>query len=212
MKPNLGALKAKITAAPAMSRDPRAAARIVLGVLAVANIVAAVIAFRPWADSPQQLEQQSFEIRKQQTQRTTQIARLKLLTDKSEKARNEGDKFLASYFLTRRTAASTLVNELHTMAKNAGIKPKEHAFAFEQIEGSDVLAIGTISGNYEGTYADLIKYVNQIDRSPRFFIVESMGASPQQGNTGVLNIQMKVNVFVREEGVTPAELRAEVRQ
>lgn len=219
MKEKLGAIKAKLaTAAPrvvkpvSLSRDPRSIARIVLGVLTAASVAAAIIAFRPWTDSVQTLEQQSADLRKQQFQNKQQIDRLKLLTGKSEKARAEGDKFLAGYFLTRRTAASTLVAELNNMAKAAGIKPKEHAFAFEPIEGSETLAIGSISANYEGTYADLIKYVNQLDRSPRFFIVESMGASPQQGSAGVLNIQLKVNVFVREDNSLPSELRAEVRQ
>ncbi len=193
-----------------IGRDPRTVARVVLGVLTAANVIAAIAAFRPWADSVETLETQSNDLRKQHTQNRQQIDRLKLLTGKSEKARLEGDRFLAGYFLTRRTAASTLVSELNDMAKAAGIKPREHAFAFEPIEGSENLGMGSISANYEGTYADLIKYVNQLDRSPRFFIVESMGASPQQGNLGVLNIQLKVNVFVREDSAA-GDMRAEVR-
>ncbi len=185
MRDKLGAIKAKLATAaprvkaPSLSRDPRSLARVILGVLAAANVIAAIVAFRPWTDSVETLEMQSQELRKQQTQRRAQIERLKMLTGKSEKARNEGDKFLSTYFLTRRTAASTLVSELNNMAKATGIKPKEHAFAFEPVEGTENMAMGAISANYEGTYADLIKYVNQIDRSPRFFIVESLAAAPQ---------------------------------
>ncbi|MDX1980515.1 MAG: type 4a pilus biogenesis protein PilO [Bryobacteraceae bacterium] len=205
MRGKLGAIKEKLATAapkvvakPGSGRDPRKVARVILGILLAANIGAAIVAFRPWADTAEQLESQLVDLRRQQLQRQTQINRLKLLTGKSETARTEGERFLGQYFLSRQKAASTLVSELNQMAKAAGIKPKEHAFAFEGIEGSDNLAIGAISANYEGSYNDLLKYVNQLDRSPRFFIVESMGASPQQGNLGVLNIQMKVNVFVRE--------------
>jgi Tfp pilus assembly protein PilO len=213
MRTKLGAIKEKLAAAPkvvakpAAGRDPRKVARVILGMLLAANVAAAIVAFRPWADSAEQLEQQIADIRRQQVQLKASTERLKLLTGKSETARTQGDKFLAQYFLSRQKAASTLVSELNQMAKSSGIRPKEHAFAFEGIEGSDNLAIGAISANYEGSYNDLLKYVNQLDRSPRFFIVESMGASPQQGNLGVLNIQMKVNVFVREG--LPAEPVAE---
>lgn len=193
----LGALTAKL---PLRARDPRLTARIIVGVLLVANIVAAVFAFRPWEDTPEQLEIKQVDLRGQALKRRAQIDRLKILTAKSEKARKEGEQFLSKYFLNRRTASSTLVNELITMAKGANIKPKEHTFAFEPIEGSDNLNMMTITANYEGTYADLIQYVNRLDRSPRFFIVESLAAAPQQGGAGVLNIAMKVNVFVREEG------------
>lgn len=200
----LGALKGKLSGnglTKASMRDPRVTARIVLGILLLANIVAALFAFRPWEDSPEQLEMKLADLKKQQLQRKQQIDRLTVLTTKSEKASKEGELFLTKFFLGRRTASSTLVNELITMSKASGIKPKEHSFAFEPIEGSDDLSMMTITANYEGTYADLVQYANRLDRSPRFFIVESMTAAPQQGGQGVLNINLKVNVFVREEPV-----------
>ena len=40
----------------------------------------------------------------------------------------------------------------------------------------------TITGGYEGTYGDLVQFMNRLDRSPRFLIVDSMNASPQQGS------------------------------
>ncbi|MCS7026069.1 MAG: hypothetical protein NZV14_14795 [Bryobacteraceae bacterium] len=184
--------------------DPRLVARVVVGLLLLANVIAALFAFRPWEDSPEQLEMKLAALRKQQLQHKKQIERLTVLAAKSEKARKEGDQFLAKFFLSRRTASSTLVNELITMSKASGIKPKEHSFAFEPIEGSDELSMMTITANYEGTYADLIQYVNRLDRSPRFFLVESMAAAPQQSGQGVLNINLKVNVFVREEPLAPA--------
>lgn len=206
----LAELKKKIAAkvqlpirASAGGMDARTSGRIVVGVLLAANLIAALFAFRPWAETPLQLEQRLVNLRQQQIQARSRIGQLRILTTKSEKARKEGEQFLGKYFLGRRTAASTLVSELTNMAKDSGIKPKEHSFAFEVVEGSDTLAMMTITANYEGTYADLIKYVNRIDRSLRFFIVESLAATPQQGGQGVLNINMKVNVFVREDGSFP---------
>jgi type IV pilus assembly protein PilO len=196
---------------PGAGRDPRLLARLVLGTLLLANLIVATIAFRPWADSPEQLESQLVTLRRQQVERKQQIERLRILTAKSEKARTEGDRFLASYFLGRRTAASSLVSELNTMAKASGIKPKDHSFAFEPVEGSDTLSIMTITANYEGSYADLIQYVNRLDRSQRFFIVESLAATPMQGGAGVLNVSMKVNVFVREEPPSSNVLIGEAR-
>ena len=58
----------------------------------------------------------------------------------------------------------------------------------------------TIQAGYEGTYANLAKFVNLLDKSPRFLIIESMMAAPQQ--TGqVLNVTIKVDTFVKEQGV-----------
>ena len=67
----------------------------------------------------------------------------------------------------------------------------------EAIEGSDTLSMLTITGNFEGTYADLLKFVNQIDRYPRLLIIEQLTASPQAG-TGLLSVSVKLNTFVRD--------------
>ncbi|MBL8179494.1 MAG: type 4a pilus biogenesis protein PilO [Bryobacterales bacterium] len=198
-------LAVNLPARPAV-RDPRNRGRIIVGVLLLANIVAGLFAFRPWAETPLELEQQIIDLRKQAVQRRAEIERLKVLVSKSETARVQGDKFLAQFFLGRRTAASTLISELNNMAKASGIKTKEHSFAFEPVEGTDAMAMMTITANYEGSYADLIQYVNRIDRSPRFFIVERLAAAPQQGNQGVLNINMKVNIFVRDDSGLPAQV------
>lgn len=200
--------KLKVGAGSNVGRDPRVVARLVLGVLVLANLVAAAVAFRPWSASPEQIETQLLQIRQQQMQRRAQIERLRILEKKAEKARKEGDQFLEKYFLARRTASSTLVSELNAMAKAAGIKPKDHSIAFEPVEGSDTLAMMTITGNYQGSYADLIQYVNRLDRSSRLFIVESLAAAPLQGQAGVLNINMKIHAFVQEEG--PRQLAAHV--
>ena len=84
-------------------------------------------------------------------------------------------------------------------ADQAKIKPKEHAYATEPIEGSDSLSLMTITANYEGTYANLMRFVHEIDRSPRMLIVEALSAAPQQG-TGTLSISMKLDAFVRDDG------------
>ncbi|MBI3683682.1 MAG: hypothetical protein HY235_25180 [Acidobacteria bacterium] len=203
----LGALKSKISTVSIprnAGRDPRLAARVLLGTLLLANMIAAAVAFRPWADSPAQLEGQLADLHKQHGQRKAQIDRLLVLVRKSEQASKEGEQFLSKYFLSRRTASSTLVNDLTTMAKAAGIKPREHTFAFEPVEGSDMLSMMTITANYEGAYTDLVQYVNRLDRSLRLFVVESLAAAPQQGSAGLLNITMRVNVFVREDSTPPA--------
>ena len=60
----------------------------------------------------------------------------------------------------------------------------------------------SISANYEGTYANLMRFVHELDRSPRLLIIEALNAAPQQSG-GTLNISMKIDTFVREDGSEP---------
>ena len=67
----------------------------------------------------------------------------------------------------------------------------------DPIEGSDDLDMMTISVNFEGSFAQFVKFVNLLDRSPRFLIIESMQAAPQPKGD-VLNVNLKLHVFVKE--------------
>jgi Tfp pilus assembly protein PilO len=176
--------------------------RIALGALVVATIAAAAIVMYPPGGSADDLERQLAALESQGTAQRALLASTRQHVAAVEQGRAEGDKFLNEYFLARRTAYSTLLSELVDAADRARIKPKEHAYATEPIEGSDSLSMMSISANYEGTYANLMRFVHELDRSPRLLIIEALNAAPQQTG-GTLNISMKIDTFVREDGSEP---------
>ena len=179
--------------------NPGAIIRLCLGVLLAANLVAGYFVIWPIGGSPQQLRQQVQELNTQTRQKRGLLDRTRLLVGKIETGRGEGDKFMSTYFLPRRTAYSTIVSELADAAGKAKIKEKERAYAIEPVEGSDTLSLMQISANYEGAYADLVRFINLIDRSDRLLIIESLNATPQQGANG-LNVMVKMDTLVREDG------------
>lgn len=197
-------------AAARLRRDPRALIRLVLGVLVAANVVAAVLLWKPWSASPEQMEQQLAALRQQIRQREASVERLKAIVEKVEKARTQGDEFIDRYFIPRRTASSVIIAELREAAGRAGVKQAEHTFAFEPIEGAEELEMMTISGNYEGSYQNLVQFVNLLDRSPRLVIVDTLTAAPQR-TAGALNVNLKMNAFIinRSEGAEAAQAKAE---
>jgi type IV pilus assembly protein PilO len=74
----------------------------------------------------------------------------------------------------------------------------------DQVEGSDTLYQMDISAAYEGSYASLLKFVNLLDKSPRFLIIESLMAAPQQSSAGdLLSVTIKLDTFVREQPGSP---------
>src|SRR6185312_3251654 len=173
--------------------------RIGLATLAAATVAAGWIAVNPPGGSAEDLKQQLGVLETQVAAKRMLLASTRQHVAAVEQGRTEGDKFLNEYFLARRTAYSTLLSELVDAADRAKIKPKEHAYATEPIEGSDSLSMMSISANYEGTYANLMRFVHEIDRSPRLLIIEALNAAPEQSG-GTLNISMKIDTFVRDDG------------
>lgn len=180
-------------------RDPRALVRLVLGLLVAANVAAAVALWKPWGASPEQMERELAALREQIREREASLERLKTIVDKVEKARKQGDDFIDRYFIPRRTASSIIIAELREAAGRAGVKQAEHTFAFEPIEGAEELEMMTISGNYEGSYQNLVQFVNLLDRSPRLVIVDTLTAAPQR-TAGMLNVNLKMNAFILNRG------------
>lgn len=176
------------------------APRIILGVLLAANLIAAGLVMYPPGGSADSLERQAADLQARAISSKVLLESTRQHVAAVEKGRTEGDRFLGGYFLARRTAYSTLLTELVEAADRSKIKPREHAYATEPIEGSDTLSMMTISANYEGTYANLMNFVHEIDKSPRLFIIEGLTAAPQQTG-GTLNVSMKIDAFVREDGL-----------
>jgi Tfp pilus assembly protein PilO len=179
-------------------QGPASVARLVIGVLVALNLAAAYFVLRPPGGSPEQLRTEVTDLTNRLRQRRAVLERTRVLVSKIQSGRQQGDQFLSQYFLPSGKAYSMVYSELLELAKEAQMKYKESSFEMEAIEGSDVLSTMTISENLEGTYPQLIHFINALDKSSRLLVVESLQATPE--STGVLNVQLKLQTYVRDTG------------
>ncbi len=188
--------KSSNPATPARSRDPKLIVRIVLGVLLSANLIAAGLLEFPPGGSAEDLARQIASLQKQIVTGRATLEQTRQHALAVSQGREEGDKFVDQYFLPLRSASGTLNTELQRAAAASKIKPKGTDLNFQPIEGSDALGMVNITANYEGQYADVLKFVHSIDQSPLLLIIESFNAAPEQGSN-LLNVSMKMEAFVR---------------
>src|SRR5512134_2132991 len=94
---------------PNWKREPRIVARLVLGVLLLANIIAAWTVVSPVGGSSEELEAQIAGTRAQIEQRKMAVDRLRAISSRVEQGRTATGEFMLSHFMTRRTASSTIV-------------------------------------------------------------------------------------------------------
>jgi Tfp pilus assembly protein PilO len=180
-------------------KDPRVAMRAIIGVLLLANLAAAVVAFKPFGGSADDLRRDQEALRAQLTRARQQLAASRQLVGKVEKARAEGDEFLAKYFTESETTSAMILIELNEAARQAGIRMGPGQFDREEIEGSDTLQMLSTKVGFEGNYANLTKFVNLVDKSPRFMIIEDLqAAAPQQQGGQALTVTLKIDTFVKE--------------
>jgi type IV pilus assembly protein PilO len=190
---------------------PRRNIQLGLVALALLDVVFYLFAIGPLAESDRARALLVENLRRQVEERTAHVAKLTTIAQKVETARTEGDKLLDDITLPRRTAFSTIVSELDEAGRQAGIELRDRAYGVEPIEGSDTLSMMTVTTGLEGSYENLVRFLNRLDRSPRFLIIESLGAAPQQSGPqqnvkgapphqpgGLLNVTVRFDTFVRE--------------
>ena len=177
--------------------------RGIIGALLLANVAAAIVAFKPFGGGADDLERQEASLQQQLSAMRKRIDANKMMVDKMQNARHDRDQFLAKYVADERIGASTLLQELNRIATEAGVKQLPVTFNQQDIEGSDNFKMFTVTEGCEGSYASLAKFINLVDKSPHFLIIESLNtAAPQQGS-GALNVQLKIDTFVNASEGTP---------
>jgi len=180
---------------------PRRKIGVALLATALFDLLFYLFAIGPLSSSDRERALLADQLKRQVAERTVLVERLAATVIKVEKARTEGETLLSSITMPRRTAFSSIVSELDQAGRKAGVELKERGYNVEPIEGSDTLSMMTVTLGLEGNYENLVQFLNQLDRSPRFLIIESLGAAPQQSGqqaTAKLNISVKLDAFVRE--------------
>jgi Tfp pilus assembly protein PilO len=178
--------------------SPQTLVRVALGVLLFANIIAAGFAFHVWGDSPQALEGKIEETQNQIAIARAQLNRGKQMSSKISLARDQGGSFINTYMTPRKATYSTILGELNQMAATAGVKTRETSLTRDAVEGSNSLSMLTVTAGYETSYPNLLKFVNLLDKSQRFLIIDTLQAAPQ-ASTGLLLVTIKLYTFVRDD-------------
>ena len=179
-------------------KDPRVLMRAILGVLLAANLAMAVVAFKPFGGSADDLRRERNTLQQQLAGLKTQVAKNKQLVQKVETARTASDKFLEQYVTDRHVVTSTMQSELVNIAESSGVIYQPVSWSAEPVDGSETLSKMTINAGCQGTYQALAKFLNLVDKSPRFLIIESLNATPLQ--TGdKLNVTIKLDTFIRQQ-------------
>jgi type IV pilus assembly protein PilO len=179
-------------------KDPRVVLRAILGVLLALNLAAAVFAFKPFGGSADDLRRERAQLQQQLTALQKQVDKSKKLVEKVEGARIADDEFMQQYVTDRQVVTSTIQGELVNMAEAAGVILQPTTTSLEPVDGSDTLFKMRLNAGCQGNYQSLAKFINLMDHSKRFLIIESLSATPLQTGDR-LNVTLQVDTYIRQK-------------
>jgi hypothetical protein len=166
--------------------------------LALMNGVALFLYLAPPGGSRDELMQQRLQVRNQIAATRARSVRLKTIASKVQAGSGESIEFESRFFLAKRLAYEDVIAEIQRMSTASGLKERDSVFAEEPIEGTADLSLLNATGNYEGSYDNLLRFLHEVDRSPMLLMLDTLQAAPQQ-HAGQITTSIRFQAVVREE-------------
>jgi len=169
-------------------RDTRRKLTIAIGAMAGVSLVSVGILFSPLVGSATTRQQELASLTQQLQAKSKQMEPLRGLDKKIPLATQQINQFYKDRFSSH---DSDVAEAIETLAKETGVKLDSVKY-----KTGDPEAVGLrqmeIETSIKGDYQPLVKFVNGLERSKIFFIVNSIGIAQQNGP---LQLQMKLETY-----------------
>jgi hypothetical protein len=172
--------------------------KAICGVLALLNAVVLFIYLVPPGGTREELAQQGVQLRNRITAARLQGAVLKTTSAKVQDGSGQASSFQTTYFLRKRTAYETVIEEIQHLANTSGMQERDGVYSEEPIEGTADLSLLNITANYSGSYGHLMHFLYEVDRSPMLLMLDSLNATPQPKG-GDINASIRFQAIVVDD-------------
>jgi len=164
-------------------RHTRRKIKIAIGAMAGVSLVTLGVLFSPLVGSTATRQQELAQLTAQMQAKTRQIEPLRGLDKKIPLATQQISQFYNS----------DVAEVLENLAKETGVKLDSVKFKTEDPEAVGLRPM-EIETSIKGDYQPIVKFINGLERSKVFFIVNSVGIAQQNGP---LQLQMKLETYQR---------------
>jgi Tfp pilus assembly protein PilO len=173
-------------------KETRKKLGIVFAGLGVLCVVALGVLFSPLVGSEKDRLQELDQLRIQLRQKQQQVERVGDIDKKIATAGQQIDSFYKDRLPNRYSAIS---ENLGKLANESGVRLEQAKYTPDKNSGPSLLPI-EVEANLSGSYPQLARFLNSLERSQLFFIVDAVDLAGEQNNQAV-KLQMKLRTFLR---------------
>jgi Tfp pilus assembly protein PilO len=162
-----------------------------LGVLLAADILLAVVIVKSSSVSPEQARIEHDNLQTQARLLDADVARAERIKTKLEDVGKKSDTFYKEELPSSEKGYSDVEIDLGSIAEKAGLKTSLLGFHQKEIKDRGVTEI-QITAAVEGDYSSLLKFVDGIERSEKFYLLDGLTlASGSAGGEIKLNLTLR---------------------
>ena len=175
-------------------REERIKVATVLGVLALANLLLYVLLNLP------RMHRQTVEERKtsELTQNLSEVSRrvnlMKDLDDRFESEKSKVEKFYNDVLGTKDTRMIQIQREVRTIASSLTMDPETIAYQPEILDKVGLVSF-TINVPLVGDYRNLRQFINRIEKSENFLIIDSVTLGGAKDGGALLDLSIHLSTY-----------------
>ena len=163
--------------------------RWALAAVLAADLVLLVIHWRP-TESPQAQKQAEDRLEVQRKLLAADVDRARSIRQRLPDIQREADEFFAKELREASTGYSAIVADLGVVAQQAGLQTDAISFKQREVPNRGVIEV-EVAATVDGSYPSLITFINGLERSSNFYVLDSLSLASSAGGNLKLNLQLR---------------------
>ena len=172
-------------------RGSRRKLKIALVVMVAADVVAAAVLFSPLVGSADSRREQMNQLSAELRIKTHEIEPLRSMDKKIALAKQQIPQFYRDRFAAR---DSDIVAELGKLAQGSGVRILQAKYKEEDPQTAGTVPV-SIEATFSGDYLQLVRFVNALERSRLFYIVDSINLVGE--STGPVRLEVRLHGYLK---------------
>lgn len=171
--------------------------RVVRMVVAIVLLADAVLLGALWqadAENPASSAKRLEQLREEHRQIGADVRRASAIREDLPQVRKQCDTFLRDALRESSGGYSAMVAELGKIAADAGLPPGTVSFRQRAPDKQGIIEVQVTAG-VEGSYAALVKFVNGLERSKSFYLLDHVALSA--GHERVIHMNLLLRTYFR---------------
>jgi len=174
-------------------------------VLLLVNVVALAV-FDAFFDDKAEAGRSSVErTRAESSELMAARQKTEVLVKRAERNHRRLERLYRQRFQTQEQRITKMISEVKDLARKAGLNPPTIRYPDDPIEALGLIK-RSIVFNVDGTYQSLRKFINFLELTNSFVILEEIRPGDNAGQGKRLSIALKVSTFFLDDDVDPAAL------
>lgn len=167
---------------------------IALAILLVVDIGLGIFLWRSSRQQPEDLRAELNQLTARAKLRKADVARGTEIRTSLPQVSKDCSKFYEDTFLDKSAGYSSVIADLSTIAGKAGLRTSDTSFKENEVKDRSLTEVA-ISTSVEGSYSSVIKFINGLEQSKNFYLLNDLHLASASG--GMIKLQLDLRTYFR---------------